>query len=116
MIRRTPKSRFTIVVLLMVCLTLITIDTKANHAGVLNAIRVQARDLLVPAQSALDGVAEPVADFVDSVINAGDIKRENKRLREQNADLQGQILVQSDAERERQALLDLNKLDVVADI
>jgi rod shape-determining protein MreC len=116
MIRRTPRSRFTVVVLLMVCLTLITIDTKANHAGVLNAIRVKTRDLLVPAQSGLDGVVQPVADFADAVVNAGDIKKENKRLREQNAALQGKALLQSDAERERQALLDLNKLEVVQDI
>jgi len=116
MIRRTPRSRFTVVVLLMVCLTLITIDTKANGGGVLNAVRTKARDLIVPAQGGLSGVAQPVADFADAVVNAGDIKRENARLRETNADLQGRLLQQSDAERERQALLDLNKLDVVKDI
>jgi rod shape-determining protein MreC len=116
MIRRTPRSRFTVVVLLMVCLTLITIDTKANHGGVLNAARARARDLLVPAQSGLDGVAGPVADFADAIVNAGDIKAENRRLREQNAALQGRVLQLSDAEREKQALLDLNKLDVVKDI
>lgn len=116
MIRRTPRSRLTIVVLLMLCLTLITIDTKANNGGVLRTVRSRGRDLLVPAQSRLDGVAEPVVDFVDGLLHAGDIRKENARLRDQNADLRGRILQQSDAERERQALLDLNKLDVVRDI
>lgn len=116
MTRRTPRSRFTVVVLLMVCLTLITVDTKANRGGVLNAVRTRARDLLVPAQGGIDRVAAPVADFFDAIVNAGDIKRENARLREQNADLQGQVLQQSDAQRQLQALLDLNRLDVVKDI
>jgi rod shape-determining protein MreC len=116
MIRRTPRSRFTVVVLLMICLTLITIDTKANHGGVLHSVRVRARDLLVPAQSGLGNVTQPVADFADAVVNAGDIKKENARLRAQNADLQGKILLQADSDRALRALLDLNKLDVVQDI
>ena len=110
------RSRFTVMVLVMVCLTLITIDTKANGGGVLASLRSGARDLLVPAQSAIGEVAAPVADFADGLVNSGDLKAENRRLRDENLRLQGQVLQGADTQRQLTALLDLNKLEVVKDI
>jgi len=103
-------------VLVMVCLTLITVDTKANGGGVLETVRSGARDVLVPAQSTVGGVADPVANFADGLVNSGDLKAENRRLRDENLRLQGQVLQAADAQRQLTALLDLNKLEVVKDI
>ncbi len=114
--RSGQRSRFTVMVLVMVCLTLITIDTKANGGGVLMTIRSNARDVLDPAQASLGQVAQPVADFADGLVNAGDLKGENRRLREENGRLQGEVLQSADAQRQLTALLDLNKLEVVKDI
>ena len=114
--RSGQRSRFTVMVLVMVCLTLITIDTKANGGGVLMMIRSNARDVLDPAQSSLSQVAQPVADFADGLVNAGDLKAENRRLRDENGRLQGEVLQSADAQRQLTALLDLNKLEVVKDI
>lgn len=114
--RSGQRSRFTVMVLVMVCLTLITIDTKANGGGVLGSVRSGARDILVPVQSGLGEVAEPVANFADGIVNAGDLKAENRRVRDENLRLQGQVLAAADAQRQLTALLDLNKLEVVKDI
>ena len=114
--RSGQRSRFTVMVLVMVCLTLITIDTKANGGGALNTVRTSARDVLVPAQSGLSQVAQPVADFADGLVNAGNLKAENRRLRDENGRLQGEVLQAADAQRQLTALLDLNKLEVVKDI
>lgn len=114
--RSGPRSRFTVMVLVMVCLTLVTIDTKANGGGVLGTVRSSARDVLVPVQSGIGEVAEPVANFADGLVNSGDLKSENRRLRDENLRLQGQVLQAADARRQLTALLDLNKLEVVKDI
>jgi len=114
--RGGQRSRFTVMVLVMVCLTLITVDTKANGGGVLQKARSGARDLFVPAQSGLRGVAEPVANFADGLVNSGDLKAENRRLRDENLRLQGQVLQSADTQRQLTTLLDLNKLEVVKDI
>ena len=114
--RSGQRSRFTVMVLVMVCLTLITIDTKANGGGVLASLRSGARDVLVPVQSGLGEVAEPVANFADGIVNSGDLKAENRRVRDENLRLQGQVLAAADAQRQLTALLDLNKLEVVKDI
>ncbi len=114
--RGGQRSRFTVMVLVMICLTLITIDTKANGGGVLGSLRSGARDLLVPVQSVLGEGAEPVANFADGLVNSGDLKAENRRLRDENLRLQGQVLQAADAQRQLTTLLDLNKLEVVKDI
>lgn len=114
--RGGQRSRFTVMVLVMVCLTLITIDTKANGGGVLASLRKGARDLLVPAQSGVGQVADPVADFADGLVNSGDLKAENRRLRDENLRLQGQVIQGADTQRQLTELLDLNRLEVVKDI
>jgi len=114
--RGGQRSRFTVMVLVMVCLTLITIDSKANGGGALGAVRSAARDVFVPAQSGLGQVTQPVAEFADGLVNAGDLKAESRRLRDENARLQSQVLQAADAQRQLTALLDLNKLEVVKDI
>ena len=114
--RSGQRSRFTVMVLVMICLTLITIDTKANGGGVLASLRGGARDLLVPAQSGVGQIAEPVADFADGLVNSGDLKAENRRLRDENLRLQSQVIQGADTQRQLTELLDLNKLEVVKDI
>ena len=114
--RGSSRSRFTVVVLVMVSLTLVTIDSRANDGGALNSIRNTARDILAPVQSAISKVADPVADFADSLVNSSDITAENRRLREENDRLRGQLSQAADADRQRKVLLDLNKLDFAGDI
>ena len=114
--RSGQRSRFTVMVLVMICLTLITIDTKANDGSMLTTVRANARDVLAPAQTGIGQVAQPVADFADGLVNAGDLKAENRRLREENGRLQGEVLQSAEAQRQLTALLDLNKLEVVKDI
>jgi rod shape-determining protein MreC len=104
------------VVLVMVSLTFVTVDSRANDSGALNAIRNTARDVLAPLQSAIGGIADPVADFADSLVNSSDISAENRRLREENDRLRGQLTQTADADRQRKVLLDLNKLDFAGDI
>ena len=114
--RGGQRSRFTVMVLVMICLTLVTIDSKANGGGVLGTVRSAARDVLVPAQSGLGQVAQPVAEFADGLVNAGDLKAESRRLRDENGRLQSQVLQAADTQRQLDALRDLNKLEVAKDI
>lgn len=114
--RSGQRSRFTVMVLAMVCLTLITIDTKANSGGILSKVRSSTRDILAPVQSGIGEVAQPVANFADGLVNAGDLKAENRRLRDENGRLQTEVLQAADSQRQLTALLDLNKLEVVKDI
>ncbi len=116
MARSGRSSRFTVVVLVLVCITLITIDSRANGGGALHAARAKARDALLPAEGGLTKVVNPIADTVDGLFDGANLRAENRRLRDENDRLRGQIDAGADARRELRSLLEANKLDYAGDL
>lgn len=114
--RRTARPRFTLLLLVLTSVTIITLDYRGDAGGVIDSIKGAAQDAFAPVQSAADTVFEPVGDFFGGITNYGDLEAENARLREQLADARGQTLRAADAERERRTLLDLDNLTVVENI
>ena len=65
-----------------------------------------------PLETGLRDLAEPVADFFEGLLNRGDLKRENERLREEVERLKSQAAIGEDAQRRVQELeqaLDVTK-------
>ncbi|MDQ1396324.1 MAG: rod shape-determining protein MreC, partial [Acidimicrobiaceae bacterium] len=89
---------------------------RGDASGVLDKVRSAATDALAPVQSASDRVLHPVGDFFAGALHYGDLKAENKRLRDEIAKNQGDRIGVANAERENQALKDQQKLDFVGDI
>lgn len=114
--RRTSRPRFTLLLLVLTAITLLTLDERSNGLGVVDVARDGARDLFAPVKDAADAVFTPVTDFVDGAVHYGDVKAENDRLRLQLAEQEAATLRAADAEREREVLLDLSGLDFVGDI
>lgn len=113
--RRSARPRFTLLLLILTSLTIITLDYR-GEAGFLNGVRSGARDLLAPVQDVADRALSPLSDVVQGIVNRGDLEAENARLREQLAEARGEVQRAADAERERKALLDIQGLDFVGDI
>jgi len=114
--RRTSRPRFTLLLLVLTAITLLTLDDRSNGLGVVDVARDGARDVFAPVKNAADAVFSPVTDFFDGALHYGDVKAENDRLRDQLAEQESVTLRAGDAEREREALLDLNGLDFVGNI
>ncbi|HEX7167466.1 MAG TPA: rod shape-determining protein MreC [Acidimicrobiales bacterium] len=114
--RRPARSRFTLLLLVLTSVTLVTLDYRGAGSGVIEAVKDGARDAFAPVQDASDTVFAPVGNVVGGVLHYGDLEAENERLREENAELRGAALRASDAEREREQLLDLMNLEFVDDI
>ncbi|MDP9387097.1 MAG: rod shape-determining protein MreC [Actinomycetota bacterium] len=112
--RRTTRPRFTLLLLVLTAVTLLTLDERS--VGVITSARDLARDAFVPVKSAADSAFRPVADFFEGAVRYGDVEEENARLRDQLAARQAQGLRAAQVERELQTLLDQQQLDYVGDV
>ncbi len=77
----------------------------------MEAVRQGARDVIAPLQSAASRALAPVGDFFGGITRYGSLQKENARLREELDRTRGEVLAAEAAQRERQALLALQRLD-----
>lgn len=113
--RRSARPRFLLVLLVLTSVTLVTVDIRGG-GGVVSSVRGAARDAFAPVQSAVQDVVSPVTDFFNGVFQYRTLKHENLLMRQQLAQRSADQVAAVDAQRERQDLLDLLKLDFVGDI
>lgn len=114
--RRPARSRFTLLLLVLTSVTLLTLDYRGAGSGAIGTAKRGVRDTFAPVQTASDRAFAPVGNLFGGILHYGDLKAENDRLREEIADSRGAVAKADDAERERQALLDQLKLAGPADI
>ncbi|MDQ1404278.1 MAG: rod shape-determining protein MreC [Actinomycetota bacterium] len=114
--RRTSRPRFTLLLLILTSVTLLTLSQRGSTSGVIGAVRSGARDIFAPVQRVVTSATRPVGDFFAGAVHYGDLKKENGRLRQQLNEEQGKVLQATDAERERKALLDQQNLAYLGDI
>lgn len=114
--RRPARSRFTLLLLVLTSVTLLTLDYRGAGAGTIAFVKDGVRDAFAPVQRVSDRVFAPVGNFVGGIVHYGDLEDENDRLRQEIAEIRGGLYRADDAERERQALLDNLDLPTPDDI
>jgi rod shape-determining protein MreC len=114
--RRPARTRFTLLLLVLTSITLLTLDYRGAGAGTIDVVKDGVRDAFAPVQQASDKVFAPVGNFVGGILHYGDLEAENERLREEMANLRGRADRADAVERERQVLLDNLDLPTEEDI
>ena len=114
--RRPARSRFTLLLLVLTSITLLTLDYRGAGAGAIGTVKDGVRDAFAPVQETSDRIFAPVGNFVGGIVHHGDLEAENERLRQEIAEIRGGLYRADDAERERQALLDNLDLPTPEDI
>jgi len=114
--RRSSRPRFTLLVLVLASITLVTLDYRGTGASTVETIKGATRDVLAPAQDVSDRVFAPFGHIVGGIVHYGDLQEENERLRQEIATSRGQLNQAQAVERERQALLAINSLGSVQNV
>lgn len=87
--RHASRRRYVLLIVVLTAITLITMDTRNGRSGPLGAMGRAAHTVLSPVEGVVDGVSSSVSDWWHGVTDAGNLKRENRQLRDEVAALQG---------------------------
>lgn len=103
--RRSQRTRSLLVALVLVGVTLVTLDSRAAGGGVLGKVRGHLHDGLSPVQSAVHAALAPIGDFLTGAADYGTLRAENDRLRRQIAAMQAQSIAAAAASAEAQQVI-----------
>jgi len=110
--RRSP--RFTIIVMVVLSITVITLD--ARDVPVIGAIRRGVMRAVTPVGDAMSSATTPFRNAWNGITNYGDLESENQRLRKQLDALSNKDVLNSDAEEQVKRLKEQLKVPFAPDI
>lgn len=114
--RRSRRHRFVLLLLVLTSITVITLDFRGGGNGALESVRSGVRDAFAPVESAADTVFSPIGDFFGGLTRYGDVKSENAKLRRELDQARNENVRAAGAERDLQALMDLQNLEFAGNI
>src|SRR4029078_10075464 len=87
--RSANRRRFVLALIVLTSITLITLDSRSGRSGPLGAAGRAAHAVVSPIGGAVSAVAQPVSDWWSGVTDSSGLKKENRRLRREIAELRG---------------------------
>lgn len=100
-----PPSKVALVLLLLACFTLITLDARGGDGSPVDPVRAAVGEVLGPAESVTAAVVRPITAVPRFFTTTGSLRSDVARLEAENAHLKGQLATSS-AARNRAAELD----------
>ena len=109
--RRSSRARNVIAVLVLLALTLVTIDARSHGGGVLNDVRGKVSDGFAPLQRATHTALRPIGNFLSGTLDYGSLKKENEQLRQELLQRQTQAAAAQAEQQEAEEILRNQQLD-----
>src|SRR5687767_693399 len=94
---RGGRSRFTLVLLILTSITVLTLDFRGSSA--IQSVRNSASTIFSPVRDAASSAFSPATNAWDGLFHYGDLEKENERLRAEIERLQGQGAQGAEAQR-----------------
>jgi rod shape-determining protein MreC len=114
--RRTSRPRFTLGLIVLTAITLITLDYRAAGGGVTGSIRNGARTVLQPVGTAVGFVVTPVGNVIGGVLDFGRVRHENAKLRDELTQARSDVISAQAAKQELKTALDELNIPNTADL
>jgi rod shape-determining protein MreC len=112
--RRIGRSRFTLILLILTSVTLLTLDF--HGFGPIDSARSGALSVFAPVGDGAASLFKPVGNFWHGAFQYDDLKRQNDELQAQVDELHGQITSGDVAKQSLQQLLEQANLPFVGDL
>jgi rod shape-determining protein MreC len=114
--RRASRRRYVLLVIVLTCLTLITLDSRSGRTGPLGSLGRLAHRVMSPIEGAVNDVTRPVGDWWSGLVDSGHLKRDNRRLEQENAALRGQQTAAAEAIKENEEFRKLLHLQSLLEV
>lgn len=111
---RTGRSRFTLLLLVLTSVTVLTLDFRGS--GAVDDLRAAASTVFSPIADAASSVTRPLTDAWNGAFGYDELRAENDRLREQLAERDGIAAQGEDAVQQLQELLALEGITRFTDL
>jgi rod shape-determining protein MreC len=102
---RTGRSRFTLLLLVLTSITVLTLDFRGS--GAVDDLRDAASTAFAPVRDAGAWIGDPISDAWNGVFGYNELESENERLRERVAELEGQRAQAEDVLRQMDEIEEL---------
>ncbi len=112
--RQASRSRFTLALLVLTSITLITLDLRGFPP--LDGARDAALDLFGPVGDAADSALAPARDTWHGILDYDELEARNEALEERVAELEGETALGADAKETLERLYRELDIDYVGDI
>jgi rod shape-determining protein MreC len=112
--RHPGRSRFTLIVLVLVSITIITLDFRGF--GPLEGLKSGVNSVFSPVRAVGDAVFGPIGNAWEGIFGGGDLADENERLRRENAELRGAAALGEEAQAQVDAMRETLGLEFREDI
>ncbi len=112
--RRGGRTRFTLILLILTSITLLTLDFRGFTP--LNSVRSAVLDAFEPVGNFASDTLRPVGDAWNGAFDYDNVKNENEALRQRVDELEGQITSGDVAKQSLQQLLEQVDIPFVGDI
>jgi rod shape-determining protein MreC len=112
--RRGGRTRFTLILLILTSITLLTLDFRGFAP--LNSVRSAVLDVFEPVGNFASDTLSPVGDAWNGAFDYNNVKTENEALRQRIDELEGQITSGDVAKQSLQQLLEQVDIPFVGDI
>jgi rod shape-determining protein MreC len=113
--RRPSRARFLLVILVLMSVTLITLDQRGGRSA-LTSVRTHVQDVTRPVQSAVHDLLRPVGNFLTGAADYGSLRHQNQLLRQQIAAMQAGSVAAAAAEARAGAVLKQDHLSFVGSV
>jgi len=114
--RRSRRTLTTLIVLILISVTVISIDTSGRTHSITSGLRSVANDIFSPLRSGVNDVLEPIGNFFAGAVHYGSVVEENHKLQAELGKIRQQVVTQPFQNRQLRQVLALQHLPFLGQI